>query len=52
MEMLLEEFPLKGIHGELYNDFARAEIAYLANWSAVRKHALAARQNLPKQRLS
>ena len=49
MEMLLEEFPLKGIRGDLYNDFARAEIAYLRqDWSAVRKHALAARQNLPE----
>ena len=52
MEMLLEEFPLKGVRGDLYNDFALAEIACLRqDWSAVQKHALAARQNLPEAKL-
>ena len=52
MEMLLEEFPLKGVRGDLYGDFAKAEIAYLReDWSAVQKHALAARQNLPEAKV-
>ena len=52
MEMLLEEFPLVGLRGELYGDFARAEIAYLReDWLAVKKHALAARQNLPEAKI-
>jgi hypothetical protein len=51
-EMLMKEFPFVGVRGDLYNDFARAEIAYLReDWSGVRKHALAARQNLPEAKI-
>ena len=51
-EMLLDEFPLVGVRGKLYGDFARAEIAYLQeDWPGVMKHAIAARQNLPEAKV-
>jgi len=52
MEMLLDEFPLMGVRGDLYNDFAKAEIAFLLeDWSSVKEHATLARKNLPEAKV-
>ena len=48
----MDKFPLMGVRGDLYNDFAKAEIAFLLeDWPAVKEHATLARKNLPEAKV-
>jgi len=50
MKMLLDEFPILGERGKLYDDYIKAEIALLeGDWTSLQKYATLARENFIKQ---